>query len=179
MIRGEDKINSTHRDRLAYVYVRQSSPSQVLKNLESQERQYELQGLVKSLGWPPESIQVLDEDLGHSASGLRERDGFTKLRGEVCEGRVGLVMTIETARLARNNREWYQLLDICAVCCTLVAEPSGVYDPRDYEDRLHLGLKGILNAYSGDSGHPFRTKPDTIPNDSGHYSGDSGQFQDE
>jgi DNA invertase Pin-like site-specific DNA recombinase len=145
MIRGQDKIAASHRDRQAYVYIRQSSPSQVLKNLESQERQYELQDLVKSLGWPPESIQILDEDLGHSANGLKGRDGFTKLRGEVCEGRVGLVMTIETARLARNNREWYQLLDICAVCGTLVAEPTGVYDPRDYEDRLHLGLKGILS----------------------------------
>lgn len=145
MIRGQDRITKAHRERLAYVYVRQSTATQVRHNLESQQRQYELQQLVESLGWDPESIVILDEDLGHSASGLKGRTGFARLRAEVCEGRVGLVMSIETSRLARNNREWYQLLDLCAVCGTLVAEPAGIYDPRDYEDRLHLGLKGILS----------------------------------
>ena len=88
---------------------------------------------------------IVDEDLGHTASGLRDREGFVKLRTEVCAGQVGLVVGIETSRLARSNREWYHLLDLCAVCGTLVAEPGRVYDPRDFEDRLHLGLKGILS----------------------------------
>lgn len=145
MIRGKDKITRAHKERWAYVYVRQSSATQVRFNLESQQRQYELQDLMRSLGWPPESIVVLDEDLGHSADGTRGRSGFTRLREEVCQGTVGMIMSLETSRLARNNREWYQLLDICAVYGTLVAEPGGVYDPREYDDRLHLGLKGILS----------------------------------
>ncbi len=145
MIRGNEKITAAHRDRSGYVYVRQSSPHQVRQNLESQERQYELRELVVSMGWKPEDIVILDEDLGQSANGLKRRTGFSKLREEVSNGRVGLIMSIESSRLARNNREWYQLLDLCAVCETLVGEPGGVYDPGDYEDRLHLGLKGILS----------------------------------
>lgn len=145
MISGGEKITRAHQERLAYVYVRQSDPKQVRQNLESQRYQYELPGLIESLGWPPESIVILDEDLGHTASGLRNREDFVKLRSEVCEGQVGLVMGVETSRLARNNREWYHLLDVCAVFGTLVAEPGRVYDPREYDDRLHLGLKGILS----------------------------------
>lgn len=145
MIRGEEKIRGTHRERLAYVYVRQSSPTQVRNNLESQERQYELRGLVEALGWPLERIVTIDEDQAHTASGTRERTGLSQIRADVCEERVGLVMGIETTRLARNNREWYHLLDLCAVCGTLVGEPGGVYDPKNYEDRLQLGLKGLFN----------------------------------
>ena len=145
MIRGHEKITAAHRDRSGYVYVRQSSPHQVRQNLESQERQYELRELIVSLGWKLEDVVILDEDLGQSASGLSGRAGFARLRDEVSNGRVGLIMSLESSRLARNNREWYQLLDLCAVCGSLVGEPSGVYDPSDYEDRLHLGLKGILS----------------------------------
>ena len=145
MISGEEKITKKHLDRLAYLYIRQSSPTQVRRNLESQRRQYELKAVIESLGWHPESIVVVDEDLGRSAKGTKERQGFSTLCGDVCEGGVGLIMSIETSRLARSNREWYRLLDLCAVCQTVVAEPARVYDPRDHDDRLHLGLKGLLN----------------------------------
>ena len=145
MIRGQDKITRVHRERLAYVYVRQSSPRQVRENLESQERQYELRDTLRAMGWHPENIVVVDEDQGRTADGTRDRTGFAKLRAEVCEGRAGLIMSLETARLARNNREWYHLLDVCAVYGTLVGEPGGIYDPREYDDRLYLGLKGLLS----------------------------------
>ena len=145
MIHGQDKITRLHRERLAYVYVRQSSPQQVRKNLESQERQYELRDTLREMGWHPENIVIVDEDQGRTADGTRDRAGFVKIRAEVCEGRAGLVMSLETARLARNNREWYHLLDVCAVYGTLVADPGGIYDPREYDDRLHLGLKGLLS----------------------------------
>jgi excisionase family DNA binding protein len=151
MISGEEKITEKHLDRLAYLYIRQSSPSQVRNNLESQRRQYELKGLLESLGWYPESIVVVDEDLGRTAKGTCKRQGFATLCGEVCEGNVGLIMSIETSRLARSNREWYRLLDFCAVCETVVAEPGRVYDPRDQDDRLQLGMKGLLNEVEIDT----------------------------
>lgn len=145
MIAGKEKIHQSHLARLAYVYVRQSSPKQVLSNLESQRMQYDLHAEVEALGWSSESIRILDEDLGVSANGTHKRSGFSALCALVCEGDVGIIMSLETSRLARSNREWYRLLDLCAVRQTVVAEPGRVYDPGDDDDRLHLGLKSLIN----------------------------------
>ncbi|MCI0658475.1 MAG: recombinase family protein [Acidobacteria bacterium] len=147
MMRGGEKIRKEQLSRVAYVYVRQSTELQVRQNRQSQERQYGLVDLAQKLGWHPESVVVIDEDLGHTADGTERRDGFDRLRAEVCQGKVGLILSLETTRLARTNREWYHLLDLCGVSRTLVGDLGGLYDPRDSEDRLNLGLKGILGEW--------------------------------
>src|SRR5712692_2466418 len=136
------KITPRHLERKAVVYVRQSSPKQVREHLDSQLTQRALVGRAQSLGWHPERIDVLDGDLGQSAAGAQTRDDFKALAAEVALGHVGIVFGWQVSRLPRNNAEWYQLLDLAALFGTLIGDTDGVYDPRLYNDRLLLGLKG-------------------------------------
>jgi DNA invertase Pin-like site-specific DNA recombinase len=139
------KVTPRHRDRLAVVYVRQSTPQQVIDHGESTRLQYGLTARAVELGWAPSRVLVIDEDLGHSASGLDARPGFARLVSEVGLDHVGLVLGVEMSRLARSGREWHQLLELCALSSTLLADPQGVYDPTDHNDRLLLGLKGTIS----------------------------------
>ncbi len=139
------KITPDHLRRNAVVYVRQSSASQVEHNRESTERQYRLADRAVELGWPREQVQVVDEDLGVSGSGLTDRSGFARMTAEVALGHVGLVLGLEVSRLARNNADWYRLLDLCGVTDTLIGDGDGIYHPSLFNDRLVLGLKGTMS----------------------------------
>lgn len=139
------KIQSTHRERLAYVYVRQSTPWQVIEHRESTERQYHLQERARDLGWPASLIDVIDEDQGRTGSTAAHRSGFQRLVTEVGLGKVGIVLMLEASRLARNNSDWYRLIEICGLTGTLIADESAVYNPREPNDRLLLGVKGTLS----------------------------------
>jgi DNA invertase Pin-like site-specific DNA recombinase len=135
----DDKIQSAHRQKAAYVYVRQSTRHQVHTHRESRRRQYSLTDKASHLGFA--DVVVIDEDQGRSGSGAEERPGFGRLLAAVCEGKVGAVLALEASRLARNNRDWHHLVDLCALTGTLVIDDDGVYDPRQLNDRLVLGLK--------------------------------------
>src|SRR3954454_61528 len=139
------KIGAEHLARGAVVYVRQSTMTQVLGNLESQKRQYALVEAARATGFT--EVTVIDEDLGRSGSGLSLRPGFQRLVAEVCAGAVGAVYCIEASRLARNGRDWHHLVDLCALTGALIVDPEGVYDPRLMNDRLLLGLKGTMSEY--------------------------------
>ncbi len=139
------KITASHRERLCLVYVRQSTLAQTRANTESLERQYELAGRAVALGWDRERVRVVDADLGLSGADAAGREGFQQLVAEVALGRAGLVMGLEASRLARSNSDWYQLLDLCGVTGTLIADGDGIYDPAAYSDRLVLGLKGTMS----------------------------------
>ena len=139
------KITSRHLEQLAFIYIRQSTPKQVLHNKESQANQYQLQLRARALGWPVERIRVIDSDLGKSGSEATQRSGFQELVVEISLGHAGIVFGYEVSRLARNNQDWYRLLDLAAVFGTLIADNDGVYDPRLYNDRLLLGLKGTMS----------------------------------
>jgi DNA invertase Pin-like site-specific DNA recombinase len=139
------KVNPSHLQRLAYIYVRQSSLKQVYQNQESQRYQYRLQQRALELGWPKDRIRVIDRDLGLSGQEAEHRTGFQELVAEVSLGQVGIVFGYEVSRLARNNRDWYLLLDLAAMFGTLIADSDGLYDPRSYNDRLLLGLKGTMS----------------------------------
>lgn len=140
-----DKIKPTHRQRGAFVYIRQSSQTQVERNTESTDRQYRLVDRALQFGWAREQITVIDEDLGRTGSGKVERSGFAKMTAEVALGRVGIVLGLEVSRLARNNAEWYRLLDLCGLTDTLIADTDGLYHPALFNDRLVLGLKGTMS----------------------------------
>lgn len=139
------KIGPLHLERLAYIYIRQSSPKQVAHNQESQFYQRRLQGRALELGWAEDRIRTLDRDLGVSGRETAGRVGFQELVAEISLGHVGIVFGYEVSRLARNNRDWYHLLDLAAVFGTLIADSDGIYDPRLYNDRLLLGLKGTMS----------------------------------
>jgi len=139
------KITPTHLERKAIIYIRQSSPKQVRLNTESQRNQRALVERAQSLGWSQARIVVLDADLGQSATSTEGRDDFTQLAADVALGHVGIIFGWEVSRLARNNADWYQLLDLAAVVGALIADIEGVYDPRSYNDRLLLGLKGTMS----------------------------------
>ncbi len=139
------KIQSTHQERIAFVYVRQSTPLQVIENRESTERQYRLRDRAIELGWPPTQVEVIDEDQGRSGSTAAHRTGFQRLATEVSLGKVGIVLMLEASRLARNNSDWYRLMEICGVSGTLIADEGGVYNPREPNDRLLLGVKGTIS----------------------------------
>ena len=139
------KISSTHLGRRAVVYVRQSSAAQVEHNRESTERQYRLVERAIQLGWQREQVSVVDKDLGISGSGLAERSGFTHMTAEVALGHVGIVLGLEVSRLARNNADWYRLLDLCGATDTLIGDSDGIYHPGLLNDRLVLGLKGTMS----------------------------------
>src|SRR5262249_32835745 len=123
-----------------YVYVRQSSPKQVERNRESQIYQYRLSQRAQELGWSADRTRIIDADLGMSGQGSKHRDGFQELVAEGSLGHVGIIFGYEVSRLARNNGDWYHLLDLAAVFGTLIADADGIYDPRLYNDRLLLGL---------------------------------------
>ena len=125
--------------------MRQSSVAQVRNNTESLERQYELVRRAVELGWDAAQVVVVDEDLGRSGAEATARSGFQSLVASVGLGKVGLILGIEVSRLARNSADWYQLLDLCALCDTLIADNDGVYHPGDFSDRLVLGLKGTMS----------------------------------
>jgi DNA invertase Pin-like site-specific DNA recombinase len=138
-------VRDAHLQRNAIVYIRQSTPQQVLNNRESTDRQYGLEGRAALLGWPGARVQVVDEDQGHSGQSAADRPGFQYLLAEIALNHVGIVLGLEMSRLARSNKDWHQLLEVCAVFGTLLADQDGVYDPRDYNDRLLLGLKGAIS----------------------------------
>jgi DNA invertase Pin-like site-specific DNA recombinase len=139
------KVTAAHLRRHALVYVRQSTTAQVEYNRESTERQYRLAERAAELGWQREQIKVFDQDLGVSGSGLAERAGFTHMTAEVALGHVGIVLGLEVSRLARNNADWYRLLDLCGTTDTLIGDADGIYHPGMFNDRLVLGLKGTMS----------------------------------
>ncbi len=140
-----EKISRHHQERLAIIYIRQSTPQQVERNQESTKLQYALVDRAFQFGWARESIVTIDDDLGRSGSSIEGRLGFQRLVAEVGLGHVGLVLGIEMSRLARSCRDWHQLLEICALFDTLIADVDGVYDPANFNDRLLLGLKGTMS----------------------------------
>ena len=137
---AHQKVTPQHLQRLAYLYIRQSSLRQVLENTTSAARQYALQERAIALGWPPERVRVIDDDQGQSGASATARVGFQGLVAEVGLGRVGIVLGLEVSRLARNNSDWHHLLEICALTETLILDEDGVYDPAAFNDRLLLGL---------------------------------------
>src|SRR5690349_10756426 len=139
------KIRPDHLERLAQVYIRQSTPIQVREHTASGARQYDLVGRARDLGWAPGRIQVIDEDQGHSGVSMAGRDGFQHLVAQVGLGRTGAVLSLEASRLARSCSDWYRLIEICALTNTLVIDEDGVYDPTQYADRLLLGFLGTMS----------------------------------
>lgn len=139
------QVTSHHLQRLACLYVRQSTLQQVVENSESTARQYALRDRALALGWPNDQIVVIDQDLGHSAATAADRAGFQRLVAEVGLGRVGLVLGLEVSRLARSSSDWHHLLEICALTRTLILDEDGLYDPATFNDRLLLGLKGTMS----------------------------------
>jgi DNA invertase Pin-like site-specific DNA recombinase len=137
-----NKITPEHLAREAYIYVRQSTPDQLLNNPESRRRQYALVERARALGW--EHVIVVDEDLGRSGGG-QLRPGFERLLAAICAGTAGAVLAIEVSRLARNGRDWHTLLEFCAFANSLIIDEDGIYDPRLINDRLLLGLKGTFS----------------------------------
>jgi DNA invertase Pin-like site-specific DNA recombinase/transposase-like protein len=136
---------AAHLRRDAYIYVRQSTLAQTVRNTESLLRQYDLAGRARQLGWAEHQIVVVDDDLGRSGASAQGRKGFSELVADVGLGKAGIVLSLECSRLARNNADWYRLLDLCALTDTLIADADGVYHPAGYNDRLVLGLKGTLS----------------------------------
>src|SRR6266849_2790553 len=139
------KIGPSHLCRAAYVYLRQSTAAQVEHNRESTQRQYALAARATALGWPAHQVVVIDEDLGLSGSGVVERGGFARLTAEVALRHVGIVLGLQVSRLARNNADWYRLLDLCGLTDTLIGDADGIYHPAMFNDRLLLGLKGTMS----------------------------------
>jgi excisionase family DNA binding protein len=136
-------INRFHLEHTAYVYIRQSKPEQVRNNVESRRRQYSLTERAQQLGF--RDVQRIDDDLARSASGHVDRHGFEELLAAVCRGQVGAVLVVDASRLARNGHEWHRLLEFCGIVDTLIIDHDGVYDPKHPNDRLLLGLKGMMS----------------------------------
>ena len=139
------KITTGHLRRQAVVYVRQSTLAQVERNTESTARQYDLVERAVALGWPRSGVRVVDEDLGVSGAAATGRAGFAELAAEVGLGQVGIVLSLECSRLARNNADWHRLLDLAGVTDTLIADTDGVYHPAVFNDRILLGMKGTMS----------------------------------
>lgn len=145
--RPSSKIRDRHWERLAIVYVRQSSPHQVVENRESRERQYALANLAQQFGWSADRVLVIDEDQGLSGKCSENRNGFQRLLAEVTLDHVGLVLGLELSRLARSCKDWHHLVEVCAVFDTLLYDQDGVYNANDSNDRLLLGMKGAMSEY--------------------------------
>jgi Site-specific recombinases, DNA invertase Pin homologs len=143
--RLDGKVTGRHRDALAVVYVRQWTRQQVLDHGESTRLQYALTDRAVALGWQAGRVLVIDDDLGKSGTSAIARPGFQRLVSEVSLGHVGLVLGIEMSRLARSGKDFYQLLELCALSGALLADTDGVYDPGDHNDRMLLGLKGTMS----------------------------------
>jgi DNA invertase Pin-like site-specific DNA recombinase len=139
------KITSAHLQRQALISIRQSSPQQVRSNHESQERQYALVQRATALGWTPETIDTIDDDQGRSGTSAVHRPGFKKLLADISAGQVGIVLALEASRLARSSADWHRLVEICSITRTLLADDGAVYDPREPNDRLLLGVKGTIS----------------------------------
>ena len=142
---SELKITASHLRRAAVVYVRQSTLAQVERNTESTARQYDLATRAAKLGWPRSAVRVIDDDLGLSGASTTGRSGFAELAAQVGLGQVGIVLSLECSRLARNNADWYRLLDLAGMADTLIADADGVYHPALFNDRLLLGMKGTMS----------------------------------
>src|SRR6201985_3790246 len=136
------KITPEHLTRGAYIYIRQSTADQLLHNHESRRRQYSLADRARHLGW--RDVVVIDDDLGRSGSGV-SRPGFERLLAAICEGRIGAGFAIDASRLARNGRDWHTLIEFCGLVGTIIIDEDGVYDPRQPNDRLLLGMKGTMS----------------------------------
>ena len=141
---NNEKIQPTHLQRLAVVYVRQSTAAQVENNRESTERQYKLKERAIGLGWPKQQVKIIDQDLAKSGSECSQRNGFTTMISEVALGKIGIILSLEVSRVARNNSDWYRLLDLCSVTNTLIGDGDGLYHPGLFNDRLLLGMKGTM-----------------------------------
>src|SRR5687768_238511 len=141
---SSDVIQSIHRQRLAIVYIRQSSPSQVIANQESLKLQYGLAARARHCGWAEASVRIIDTDLGRTARTAQDRPGFQELVTLVTLEQVGIIFAYDVTRLARNCTDWYQLLDLCGYRHCLVADQDGIYDPATPKGRLILGLKGLI-----------------------------------
>src|SRR4051795_4505609 len=139
------KIRPRHCDRLAVVYVRQSTPQQVVGNRESADLQYQLRRRAIALGWADDRVLVIDDDQGVSGASVENRPGFQRLLAEVSLGHVGVVFGREMRRLSRSGKDWYQLLELCGLVQVLLADADGVYDPTDPNDRMLLGLRGMMS----------------------------------
>lgn len=139
------KLRPWHLDRYAFVYVRQSTAQQVLHHQESTDRQYALADRAVSLGWRPDRVNVIDEDLGKSGRSIEGRTGFQRLLAEVALDHVGLILGLEMSRLARSNSDWHHLLELCGRYRVLLADAESIFDPTDHSDRLLLGLHGMMS----------------------------------
>ena len=142
---GSTKIQATHHQRQAVVYLRQSSVKQVQNNCESAVNQRALCERLLELGWKKSQVQVIDEDQGRTAKQVSGREGFQKLVADVSLRKIGIIMGYEVSRLSRNCADWYRLLELCALFDTLIADADGIYHPRDFNDRMLLGLKGTIS----------------------------------
>jgi DNA invertase Pin-like site-specific DNA recombinase len=142
---ASSKVTGAHLSKTALLYVRQSTLKQVLHNTESALRQYDLRGRAIALGWTDDQIHVIDIDQGQSGASAADREGFQQLVAEVSLGRAGIVLGLECSRLARNSADWHQLLELCAMTATLICDEDGLYDPRQFNDRLLLGMKGQMS----------------------------------
>jgi DNA invertase Pin-like site-specific DNA recombinase len=150
-ISPDERLTAARRAKLAYIYVRQSSVNQVKHHQESTELQYRLVDRAIGLGWPRERVQVIDDDLGKSGAGRADRQGFQRLIAEIGLGNAGLVISLDASRLARNNRDWHQLLELCSLFGVVIADGERLYDPSAYHDRL-LTIPSIVAA-------PTRIRP--------------------
>jgi DNA invertase Pin-like site-specific DNA recombinase len=142
---ASSKVTAAHLSRTALLYVRQSTLKQVINNTESAIRQYDLRGKAIALGWAAGQVTVIDIDQGHSGASAADREGFQQLVAEVSLGRAGIVLGLECSRLARNSAGWHQLLELCGMTGTLICDEDGLYDPRNFNDRLLLGMKGQMS----------------------------------
>ena len=143
--RTSSKVRPEHLEKLAIVYVRQSSHAQVLEHRESTARQYAFADQAVAFGWPRERVLTIDEDLGKSGRTAEGRSGFQRLITEVTLNHVGMVLGLEMSRLARSSKDWHAFFEMCAIFGTLIADADGVYEGNDPNDRLLLGLKGIMS----------------------------------
>lgn len=141
----DPKIRPDHLRREAVVYVRRSTMQQVRGHRESTVRRYALADRARALGWPAAAVQTIDEDQGRSGARADHRDGFKRLPAEIGAGQVGVVLALEASRLARSSVDWHRLVEICVVTRTPLADEAAVYDPRDPNDRLLLGVKGTIS----------------------------------
>ena len=141
----ENKIQSQHTSKLAYIYLRQSTMGQVRFNQESTERQYKLQDKAEQMGWSNTALKVLDGDLGISGTQSSNREDFKTLVADVSMGKVGAVFVLEASRLSRSCSDWHRLLELCALTATLIIDEDGCYNPADFNDQLLLGLKGTMS----------------------------------
>jgi DNA invertase Pin-like site-specific DNA recombinase len=139
------KIQSHHHQKMAYVYLRQSTMGQVRHHQESTARQYALKDRALKLGWQSDQIRVLDRDLGFSGTQSSNREDFKTLVADVSLGKVGAVFALEASRLSRSCSDWHRMLEICALTGALLVDEDGCYDPADFNDQLLLGLKGTMS----------------------------------